>query len=299
MPRGHGEQGLVLVSTIYGNVLRRPSVPVTEEDEVRVLIPVDEDLAPSISVRRTSAARRVDEVRILGAGGVSVSQKTVDALESVRDERCQFEATLGDFAPGLGEVEIRLTSLQGTNLQQITVGSFDFNVLPVYTWMFSAGPILTELRDPSFRVATNAAGEGFIVEEDAEERILWVLSYTVFPWEKRTPEDGWDWDPWEALKRFYPTFGIVLNAPTDNALLGLAYKLPAGFALQGGWHWGHVVEGLAPNSGLTVGGPFEGEGDPPVARDWDSKMYYGITVDLRVVGQLLGLIDDPRFGGIR
>lgn len=280
------------IVTLLGNVIHRPAVPVTEEDQVRVRVLADDTLAPRVAVRRTSAARRTGELRVIGlaqaAGAEEIASKIRDA---VADPRCYVDVTLADFEPGLGEVEIQLLTHSGGELKRVDIGGFDFNVEPLYAGMVSLGPIITRLADPGFEVATNASGERYIAEIEAgDDRILYGLVYTPFVLGKRMSAPPLRWNLRSWLSRVNPMFGIVVNDIRRNALGGASVDLPFGLVVHAGWHMGRTSQ-IDPASGLEVGSlfPFEGGEVIPVVRTWESDTFVGLTLDMRVALRVLGL----------
>lgn len=280
------------VVSMLGNVLRRPAVAVTEEDQVRVRVLTNEALANRLAIRRSSPARRTGELRIIGMSQGAVDPDLFAAVKAAAvDPRCYVDVTLDDFEPGLGEAEIHLVTQTGTEITRIEIGGFDFNVEPLYAGMVSLGPIITRLADPAFEVATNASGERYIAQvESGRDRILYGLVYTPFVLGKRVSEPALTRNLRSWLQRVNPMFGIVVNDVRRNALAGLSVDLPFGLVAHAGWHMGRTSE-IDPASGLEVGSlfPFEEEGSIPVVRTWDSNGFAGLTLDMRVALRMLGL----------
>jgi hypothetical protein len=278
------------VVSLLGNVIVRPSRSVTEADVVRVRVLATEPVASLLSVHRTSPARRAGELRVIGLPEAVVSQEFVEDLRTASTTpSCFVDATLGDFRPGQGEVEIRLVTGSGTEIRRTVFGSFDFNVEPVFAGMVSLGPIVTRLPDPTFQVATNFAGETYVAEvESGNERILYALMYTPFVGGKRIAEPALTRDPRSWLRRVNPMFGVVLDDIRRNAIAGLSVDLPFGLVAHYGLHVGRTSE-IDPASGLTEGSRFEADGTIPVRRTWNRDQFYGLTLDTRVALRLIGL----------
>lgn len=281
------------VVTLLGNVVLRPTGPVTEEDQIRVRVLASETLAHRLAVRRTSPARRTGELRLIGAPQAAAPGENL--LDKVRNAAvnpgCFVDVTLADFEPGLGEVEIELVTQSGDEIKRAAIGAFDFNVEPMYAGMISLGPIITRLADPSFEVATNAAGERYIAEvESGDDRIVYGLVYTPFLWGKRMSEPPLRWNLRSMVSRVNPMFGIVVNDIRRNALAGGSVDLPFGLVAHLGWHIGRTSQ-IDPASGLEVGSlfPFEDGATIPVVSTWETDGFVGLTLDMRVALKLLGL----------
>jgi hypothetical protein len=160
---------------------------------------------------------------------------------------CDFTVELTDFAPGRGEVEIALVFVEGTSIKEVTIGTFDFSIQPLYTGAFSLGAIRSELEDRRYALASTPAGTVPTESELGDSRVLYTLFYTPFVWGKRDLE--------KPAKHFYhrvnPSIGITLTDPTDNAIAGLTVDLPLGVFLHGGVHAGRITE-LDPSSGANA-----------------------------------------------
>jgi hypothetical protein len=277
------------VVTVLGNVISRPERPVIEEDRVRVRVLATDALAPLLSVHRTSPARRTGELRIIGMPETADAKTATEAQKAMATPTCYIESTLGDFRPGLGEVEVRLAMISGAEIKRLTIGAFDFNVEPVFAGMVSIGPVITWLPDPAFQLATNAQGNTYISEvESGRERIAYALAYTPFIWGKRVAEPPLTRDLRSWRQRINPMFGLVINDIRRNALGGLSLDLPFGLVVQGGWHVGRTSE-IDPSSGLQVGSEFPSTGTIPIRRRWDSGHFLALTLDTRVALKLFGL----------
>ncbi|MFN2324799.1 MAG: hypothetical protein ABR551_02840 [Gemmatimonadales bacterium] len=263
---------------------------ITEEDRVLVRIPAVEALAPFVTVRRTSAARTVGDIRLIGAQDPAFASVAFTKAESAtKDPQCYIDVVLGDFAPGLGQVEIRLATTVGSELKLVTVAEFDFNVEPMFAGMFSLGPIVTNLQEPLFSKATNAAGETYVSEsETGADRILYALLYTPFVLGKRVAEAPLTSDPRSWIRRINPMFGVVLNGIGKNAVAGVSVDLPFGIVAHAGWHVGRTSE-LDDQSGLNVGSVIDADATIPVVRRWNIDHFWGLTLDTRVALRLLGL----------
>lgn len=273
--------------SVFGNVVARPSVAVTEEDEVLVRVVANNTLAKGISVHRISAARRLGELRIIDGSQVMGVKAAAGILGELK--ACYVSAVLGDFEAGLGEVEIRYVVMDQDKMKHLTLGSFNFNVEPLYAGMFSLGPVITDLPEPKFSVATNSAGRSYIsVAESGNDRILYALIYTPFIRGKRLGEPALRWELESWWHRINPMFGVVLNDISRNALGGVSVDFPFGIVAHAGWHMGRTSE-IDPESGLAAGSAIASDGTIPVIRRWNTGTFFGLTLDARVALKLIGL----------
>ena len=271
-----------------GNVLANPRRAVTEEDAVLVRVLTTDARAQRLTVRRKSPARTVGNVRVIG-----LPEPETMVLGGARTppakEACYLDVRLSDFAPGLGQAEIQLDTLKDNEVQRLPVGTFEFNVEPVYAGMVSLGPIVTDLLDPKFEVATNSAGKTYIAEsESGSDRVVYAMVYTPFVAGKRVAQPPLSMEPRSWLRRINPMFGIVLSDISRNALAGISVDLPFGIIAHGGWHMGRTSE-IDAASGLGVGSEISSDATIPVIRKWNTARFLGVTLDMRVAGRLLGL----------
>lgn len=259
-----------IVVTPVGNVLARALDTFDENDTLIVKVVGDVELLPLLKVERTSAFRDVGTVRIVGAG----EQIPQIARQAGGCGVQQF--TLNDFAPGRATVQI--SALQGT--QEVPLGTFDFNVNPLYTGMFTLGAAWTNLVDPGFKLVSQGGQTVIGVGEEGDQDLLYVLSYTPFVWGKRDLEKKIPW-----RERFNPMVGIAVDDVQDNAFVGISADLPAGIVLTFGRHFRRIT---VLSTGLSVGDPFTGTADQlPTAKEWENENFFGLTIDLRAMVQLL------------
>lgn len=279
----------VFVVSMFGNVVARPPVTVTEDDNVLVRVITDATAAPGISVHRISAARRLGELRVIGETQTASATAVAPVFTAAASAKCYVDAVLGDFEAGLGEVEIRYIVKDQTEVKRLALGSFNFNVEPLYAGMFSIGPVITRLPEPQFSVATNAVGESYIsVSESGNDRILYGLIYTPFILGKRLGEPALRWELKSWLRRVNPMFGVVLNDISRNALAGASIDFPFGIVAHYGTHVGRTSE-IDPESGLAAGSAIASDGKVPVIRKWNTDTFLGLTLDARVALKLIGL----------
>lgn len=279
----------VFVVSMFGNVVGRPTVAVTEHDDVLVRVLTDPTVAKGISVHRISAARRLGELRVIGATQTADVKAFNEVLAAAGTPTCYVDAKLGDFEAGLGQVEIRHISLNQAEVKQLTLGAFDFNVEPLYAGMFSLGPVVTNLPEPQYSVATNSSGGSYIsAAESGDNRILYALIYTPFILGKRLGEPALRGERVSRLRRVNPMFGVVLDDISRNALVGVSIDFPSGIIGHYGAHIGRTSE-IDPESGLTAGSAIASDGTIPVIRKWNSDRFIGVTLDARVALKLIGL----------
>ena len=261
------------VVTPVGNVVFRPGDEVDENDRVQVVVVGDARLVPRLKVTRLSAFRAPGSFAILGA-----DQELPFELKSAAG--CAATGVLlSDFQPGQGQVQIATINDDGS---QTTIGSFDFGVHTLYAGAFSLGAIRTELKDPTFGVATVGPDTVLTRTEDGTPRVLYVLSYTPFLWGQRDVQK-----PVPFIEHVNPMVGVVLNDIADNALLGLSIDLMNSLYLQVGAHAGRVTR-LDPRGGVRLGDPFtQPESEIPTVTEWGVDWFIGASLDLRAAVQLL------------
>ena len=270
-------QGQILV-TPTGNVLARGTENFDENDTLDVIVYGDARLLPQLKVERISNFRDAQTVRIVGGGLTLPSQLIARQGAGV----CTTSTyTLADFAPGQGKVQI--SAFQ--NNEWLPLGTFDFNVDPLYTGILSLGAAWTDAVDPGYKLASNGSETVIALGDDGKEDLLYTLFYTPYVWgkrdlEKRIPRSQW-------YKHINPTVGIVPEDIDENAMVGATIDLPAGFLFTFGWHFRRISV-LPEDTGLTVGSPFTGTADQiPTAKSWENEKFFAVTVDLRAMLQLL------------
>jgi len=266
--------GEILV-TPTGQVLGRGIDTFDENDTLKVIIYGDQRLLSTLKVERISAFRDAQTVRIVGAG-LTVPEGLRQAAPVANCTT--LELTLAEFAPGQGKVQI--SSFQDKDW--VPLGTFDFQVDPLYTGILSLGAARTNLVDPSFKIASNGTENVVALGDEGDDDVLYALFYTPYVWGKRDLEKKIPLRRW--YKRLNPSFGIVPDDVTDNVLAGITIDLPAGFLFTYGWHFRRVTV-LPEETGLTVGSPFAGE-TLPTAKEWEDDTFLSLTVDLRAMVQL-------------
>ncbi len=245
-----------------------------EDDTLIVRVVADNRLLPLLAVARSSSFRDVTSVQILG-GGETVPSLTRQAglVADCGEQRFVLE----NFAPGQGKVQI--SALQNTQLTPI--GSFDFNVNPLYSGMLTLGAARTDIVDPDFKLATVDGQTVIAAGDEGDDDLVYTLFYTPFVWGKRDIQKRVPW-----YQHLNPSIGIAPDDITDNAFAGITADLPAGVAVTFGWHF-RRVEALT--QGLTVGSSFSGTADQlPTAEEWDNDRFIGVSIDLRAMVQIIG-----------
>jgi hypothetical protein len=276
--------GEILV-TPTGSVLARGVNTFDENDKLKVIVYGDARLLPLLKVARTSAFG-VPTVRIVGAGTTLPSQLIARQGAGVCTTA---EYLLSDFAPGQATVQI--SALQGTDF--VPLGSFDFNVNPLYTGMLSLGAAWTHLVDPDYKIASTGSGSVVALGDDGTRDLLYTLFYTPYVWGKRDLQKKLPFGQW--YKRINPTVGIVPQDIENNALIGVTIDLPAGFLVTFGRHFRQITV-LPASTGLTVGSPFAGTA-LPTAESWQDDNFFAVTVDLRAIVQLFNVAVGGSSGG--
>lgn len=271
--------------TPLGIVLAGALDELDENDSLRVWVVGHPELLPLLTVKRASEFGVAGQIRIIGEEIEGVRGLIRERQAERQPVPCgRRDFLIRDFAPGRGVVQIsaRLSATEDTQL-----GTFDFNVHPLYSGMFTLGGAWSDLLDPDFRVVASGEGEEMIIlpAQEGEDELQYALFYTPFVWGQRDLEKAVRW-----LHRLNPTLGIVLDDISDNALVGVTLDLPHGFALTWGYHFRRVTT-LSPDSGLEPGDVFvppeEGVFDLPTAKEWQDETFYAFSVDLRAFSKLL------------
>ncbi|HLX07090.1 MAG TPA: hypothetical protein VKY89_04430 [Thermoanaerobaculia bacterium] len=275
----------------HGNLASNGGAPpptIAENETLRVVVRVDRQLIKFLDIRRKSAPRNRDAIRILGASqpasSLQVATTAAPPPASLSFARCEYkEFDLQDFAPGDGQVEIVFP----VNNQLSTLGTFSFRVNSLYWGALSFGPVYTSVFDKPFSVAPTATqGTGKIVNGEGGDRVLYTIFLTPYLTQRVLATS----QPWYA--HLNPTLGLALNDVTDHALLGLSWDF--GLAvLSGGVHFAKVTE-VDPNSGLKLGSTITTGGTMlpsataiPTEKQWKAGWFVGLGLDMRVAGQLL------------
>ena len=266
----------VVVSPL-GNVLDRPVESIDEDDLVRVIIWGDPDLLPRLRVRRTSPFRTPGGIRIVGQDADIAKFRQLSAGPEKPCE--ELTVKLADFEPGKGVVEI---SLIGAD-EELTLGSFELGVAPLYTGAFSFGAVWTKLANPTFGLVFNGTDSIITQTDDAGSfRIKYAVFYTPFIL-----------GPRDIRKRglsVNPTLGIVLDDVSDNVLVGASVDILSSAYLTAGVHAGRVRR-IDDESGLDVGEAFDGNASQiPVQRRWRTQFFLGTSIDLRAAVQLFRVV---------
>ncbi len=261
-----------IVVTPTGDVLARGLDTFDEDDTLEVTIYANVELLPLLKVERTSAFRDRGIVRLVG-GNESVPEIARQA------KGCDVRTfKLTDFAPGRAQVQIEVQ--QGT--QTVPVGSFDFNVNPLYSGMLTLGAVWSNVVDPGFKLVSNGTTTVIAPGAEGKRDLLYTLFYTPFVWGKRDLEKSVPW-----YQYFNPSIGVVPAHIGDNAMVGISLDLPMGFVITAGRHYRKITV-LSGAAGLKAGAPFTGTVDQlPTAKSWENDNFYAVTIDLRAMVQVL------------
>lgn len=271
--------------TPLGVVLAGALDELDENDSLRVWVYGHPQLLPLLTVKRTSEFGVTGQIRIVGEEIEGVRGLIRERQAERQPVPCGLRDFLvRDFAPGRGVVQIvaRLSAAEETQL-----GTFDFNVHPLYTGMFTLGGAWSNILDPDFRVVASGDGDEMIIlpGQEGEDELHYALFYTAFIWGQRDLEKGV-----RPYHRLNPTFGLVLDDLSDNALIGITLDLPHGFALTWGYHFRRVTT-LSRDSVLEPGDVFvppeDGDFELPTAKEWQDDTFYAFSIDLRAFSKLL------------
>ena len=267
-----------IVVTATGTVLTPWPDALDEDDTLIVTVLADARLAPLLEVRRTSAQRALGDIRILGDD--IALPGLVRQSESDAAPRCAARSfPVGNFAPGQAEIELAVRTPEG----RMRTGLLELRVHPLYSGMFSLGPLWSRVADPGFTLVPRGSDTVISTEEQGQSRMLFAFYYTPFVWGPRDiekPVRAW-------YEHINPSVGMVLSEPLDHALAGLSVGA-RGFVLTAGVHLARVRV-LDEESELERGDVFTGEEDElPVARAWELGPFVSVSVDLRTALKLAG-----------
>jgi hypothetical protein len=265
--------GAIVVTPLGVVLASRLDTQFDENDTLEVHVVAHVQLLPLLTVERTSAFRDATAINILGAGEAVPNLARQAGLVAECDERTFL---LENFAPGQAKVAIK--ALQGTQLT--TVGTFDFNVNPLYTGMLTLGGARTDLFGGGFDLATVGGNSVIAANETGDDDLVYTLFYTPFVWGKRDVQKRLSW-----YHHVNPTVGVAPEDPAENAFVGITVDLPAGFALTYGRHFGEI-EVLT--QGVSVGDTFSGTADEiPTAKEWKNDAFWAVSIDLRAMAKVL------------
>jgi hypothetical protein len=278
-----GNLGEVVVNPLGTVLASNLDTLFDEDDSLIVHIVADKRLLPLLTAARTSAFRDTTAVQIVGGG----QQAPLLTRQAGLVPDCgEQKFLLSDFAPGEGQVQI--SALQGTQLTPL--GSFDFNVNPLYTGMLTLGAARTDLVNAGFKIATVNGQTVIAAGEEGDQDLIYTLFYTPFVWGKRDLQKRVPW-----YKHLNPTIGVAPDDITDNAFIGVNADLPAGISLTFGRHF-RQIEVL--DQGLNIGSPFSGTADQlPTAQEWKDGNFWAVSIDLRVMVQVLAAAVGGGTGG--
>lgn len=267
----------VMYVDALGNVLAKPSESFDENDRLTVYVLGDEELLKRLKVARTSDIRDLTTVHIIG------QEQAAPSIERHARGECMMRKfdPIDSFAPGKGVVTI--SRVRGDAVESI--GNFELNVATLYSGIFSLGAARTEAVDPKFKLVTNGTDQVIAPGDSSDKDTVYTIFYTPFVWGKRDLEKPFDLSQW--YRHINPTVGFAVDDVSNNFLGGLSIDLPRGIVITAGWHYRKITQ-LSKQSGLAVGSVFTGEPDTlPTAKSWESEQFIAVSVDIRVMGQLI------------
>jgi hypothetical protein len=263
-----------IVVTVGGSIIQQPREMIDENDIVVVhVVDEDESRLRSIEVSRVSPTRTTGNLSLIGEGTTFTPQSRTT---NVCYER-QFE--LSNFAPGEGKVEIATV----TNNQRTVTGTTTFTVDRLYDGILSLGPAWSHVVDESYGLAPNAAGQNVIVKTaDGNSDIVYAVQYTQYMWGRRDVEKDYP-----LYQHFNPSIGFSMTNFKDHALAGVSFDWKQ-FLFTAGAHFARVTR-LA--EGTALGSTFTGAATAiPTEKEWQSGLYFAVTVDVRAAKALLTAI---------
>lgn len=264
------ERGEVLVDT-DGNVLASKLDTFTEQDKLVVWVVGPTTAFAGLKVTRTSTARDVTVLHILGdTSGLFGSDKQAKQLTSTNTCK-RFE--LSDFSSGQGAFTLSNASAKSSNV-------IDFAVRPVYDGMFTVGFVASHLVQPEFFIRTLGDRSEVARKPSSSFNGRYALQYTAFlPFHHWNPARfGLAWDQIIGVSA-----GVLLDDPIKNVLLGANIGPVGGFSLNAGVHIGEVQR-LA--DGVKTGDTIAADASLPLDTKWSSNYYVGVTLDIRVATKL-------------
>jgi hypothetical protein len=273
-----GDVGHVWISP-NGAVLSPLPKRFDQNDTLVVMIYADERLLRILQVSRKS------DFAIVAGTILGADVKLPDSITRHGEGGKADTPTCGvgyfsvtNFAPGRGEIEVSARLAE----QDVSLGSFEIAVDPVYSGMFSLGAAWTPLVDPDFGVASRDGEQVVIATETGSRRLSYVFLYTPFLW------DGLERDVRKGPRKFWhrinPSVGFVVDDPLDNVLFGATVDVRAAILFTAGVYVSHVRK----LDGVDVGDTFSGESsDLPVTKHWDKDWFVSVSIDLRAAVSLV------------
>lgn len=269
-----------MLVTPLGNVIAIDSPEgIDENDTIVVTVLADAALLPYLRVVRTSDLRLGGGINILGADVQVPTEFTHKGAKGAKASACgTLQAMLRDFAPGRGTIAINLQ----TGSDQVTLGTIELAIHPLYTGMFSLGGAWGRVVDQEFDVASNGTNSVVTTTNTGDRQFSYVLLYTPFVWGPRDIQRSASF-----IDHLNPSVGFSLSSPLDNVFAGASIDLLNSVVFTLGMQVSHVAR-LDPNSGLTPGSPFTGSRDDlPISKEWKTGLFWAVSVDLRAAVQLV------------
>jgi hypothetical protein len=185
------------------------------------------------------------------------------------------------FAPGKGVVTI--SRVNGNTVEPI--GTFDVNVAPLYSGIFTLGAARTEAVDPKYKLVTNGTDQVIAPEDSSDKDTVYSIYYTPFILGKRDLEKPFTFSNF--YRHINPTVGLVVDDVSNNFMAGISIDLPRGILITAGQHYRKITV-LSKESGLTAGSVFTGAPETiPTSKSWESEKFVAVSVDIRVMAQLI------------
>lgn len=264
-----------VILTPTGNIIHKDLDLFDENDTLVVTIVGDRELLSQLKVKRISPFRRKGTVRLVGEEVEPPIERK--ALEEPEYDKMEF--TVQDFEPGKGEIEISVIGDPDR-----VIGTFEFNVNPLYTGIISYGGVWTRAVDPDYKLVTGETeeAENILIEGNAGERdLLYSLLYTPYIWGKRDLEKIYPW-----YNYINPTVGIVPNDITNHALLGVSIDLPIGGTLFTVGAHVRRIDALSEDTKAEIGETYAAGKDAddvelPTSRELKTDLFLAVSVDLR------------------
>lgn len=260
-----------------------PAGYIDDNDQIEVYLIVPEDEVRSYSVSVTGTINDQD-VRLLGAGGLTGLKDIVGQLQALTEEPLQ-SVLAGQFGP-FQAPSFTVTVNGPDGLQRPT----SFTVNPTYTAALRFAVGESRIRFNDFAVRQFADGESRIqnvASEDGEVREF--LNVVVFGWPFQ--DEFWNGrdlrkPPASVAERINPLLGIGLNDIGDEYLLGVSLELTRAFDAFVALHLAQVEE---LGGGFEEGSPFSGDASTlPTGETWEDEVIFGLSIDLRIATQVLG-----------
>ncbi|MCK5116470.1 MAG: hypothetical protein KAR44_07695 [Candidatus Aegiribacteria sp.] len=186
----------------------------------------------------------------------------------------------------------------------ILVASRSIHMTPTYHGSLDIGLVNSTLSDPEYSLVMQTDSVGLLRISDDGNRgmvtvmatmysspVIWIQSLfdKEIPAYKLYGRNFLDDHKW--YQRFYPTVGLELGSSAmESFFMGLNFEFARGGNLFGGIHYGKVSRMNLPEGFIEGQTPMsEEEFNLLLEEEWDIGMAFGLTLDLKILTNLIGL----------